>query len=1102
MCDKKKLIIFTCILVIIISIFVIISSFSFASPLENGTKVQEDSELTYYIDVMYDGKDGSAVSSSDSATAQVYSDYIYVEDRIPEELIFEGFVETDDGTIGAVKRSDNSSCSGYVVDGIGGLKYDEVTRTVSFRVKNLQAGCKITVGIITKTPSLGDKARIDFYNTAYGHENQFYAKSNTVHVFMGKEDIETYTVSYEYTGNVPNNAPELPTTNSYPADTMVGVSQSISLDGYLFSGWTTNDVEIVDDSFTMPAKNVVFTGSFTEQDQQTEKVTYTISGDVPDGYKTPKDKSYPIGSDVKLDSLQIGDVVNGYRFLGWTTNDVELPSVSEDESIIFTMPDHSVTLVGEFERISYKVTYQFQGDIIPPNSNSLLPKEENYYPGDKVATAIYPEAEGYRFLGWYYADEFEMPEEDIVIYGEWSIETGNFSPTIKKEIVDKKDYYHQGDIVTFKTTVTNTADFPIKDVILQEKGDGMGFVSGDGYEVLNSTFAKISSIPANSSVVVESRYMVGNDVVKEVTNTVELTGAIADNNYYLDTTKDYTSSVKFNVSNITLKINKTDEDGNSLIGAEFSLNKGESLYQIMDSEAVIDNVSSQYVASSDGIDFSDPPSDTNGKGVYTLSNTVNTSYPIHYYRGDIANNHVKFAGFCWKIVRTTDTGGVKLIYDGIPNNGICNNTGIASLIATDKFNENASSPGNAGYMYGEHYSSSDKELASIGSAVYGNDVHWDGSKYILVDTIESSDWNIDQDKIAQKYHYTCFSMDNSCSSVYYIHSFDEVELSYLTLEEGKNIEDAKEEMFTNITDSNIKQIIDNWYKDNLLSYANYLEDTVWCSNRNFYLGGLKSKDEMLLDRSYFDSYKNNVDQSTPTLTCSINDSFTVDSKNGNGNLTYPIALLTADEVTLAGHGYYSGTMNSYLSVGQYWFLMSPYSFNSPANVFGINSDGNLADYYYVGDSFGIRPSISLSSNVYIESGDGTSIDPYIVVVDTASNLVNSDSTSESIFSALEPNSTYFLRETKAPSGYQLLGKTLIVKVDSDGNVTIDGYDVDNQSGVASVSIVNKEINILPNTGGIGVIPYVILGLILISGGVFYFVKLFKKKGEKYEKNHK
>ena len=95
--------------VIVLSVLLISISFSYAALIEeNDVRVKENSELTYYIDVTYDGKDGEAITSSDSATSQVYSDYIYVEDKIPDGLLFQGFVETDDGTIGAVKRSDNS----------------------------------------------------------------------------------------------------------------------------------------------------------------------------------------------------------------------------------------------------------------------------------------------------------------------------------------------------------------------------------------------------------------------------------------------------------------------------------------------------------------------------------------------------------------------------------------------------------------------------------------------------------------------------------------------------------------------------------------------------------------------------------------------------------------------------------------------------------------------------------------------------------------------------------------------------------------------------------------------------------------------------------
>ena len=85
---------------------------------------------------------------------------------------------------------------------------------------------------------------------------------------------------------------------------------------------------------------------------------------------------------------------------------------------------------------------------------------------------------------------------------------------------------------------------------------------------------------------------------------------------------------------------------------------------IIKSSSVMDNVSSNYVSSDSGIDFANPSSDTNGKGVYMLSSTKDDLYPIYYYRGAVNNNNVLFANFCWKIVRTTETGGIKLIYNG------------------------------------------------------------------------------------------------------------------------------------------------------------------------------------------------------------------------------------------------------------------------------------------------------------------------------------------------------------------------------------------------------------------------------------------------------
>ena len=129
----------------------------------------------------------------------------------------------------------------------------------------------------------------------------------------------------------------------------------------------------------------------------------------------------------------------------------------------------------------------------------------------------------------------------------------------------------------------------------------------------------------------------------------------------------------------------------SMDGTVYSIT---DFYYVIANQAVMDNISSEFVSSNTGINFSQISSDTNGKGVYEKVETENDEYPVYYYRGDVDNNHVKFAGFCWRAVRTTSTGGVKLIYDGEPDeNGNCDNTGTASqLETTSAFNSIRTSP--------------------------------------------------------------------------------------------------------------------------------------------------------------------------------------------------------------------------------------------------------------------------------------------------------------------------------------------------------------------------------------------------------------------------
>lgn len=538
-----------------------------AETLDNDVQVEPDSELTYYLKVKYDGVDKEGTQSNDATMAKVNSGRIKVTDKIPDGLTFKSFVASDNGSIGAVSRADSAiSCPGRVIDdtqeestdsGVWnddnteytyhGLHYDTTSRVVSFYVESLKAGCELTVGIVTQTPETVDdpdttavETRRDFYNTALAVEGLISTPSNTVHAFIGDKNANMHKVTYTYTGTIPENAPALPTESEYAADSSVGVATIPSLDGYTFTGWTTSDTTISDGSFVMPAGDVVLEGYFAENPAEIKyTVTYRIDGDKPEDFMPPKEKSYVAGAEVILDSTESGVVIDGYKFNGWTTEDVEISDTG------FTMPEKNVVIVGSFERISYKVSYQFQGTILPPNAENLLPATTEHYPGETVTTADYPSAEGYRFLGWYKKATFTMPEEDVVIYGEWGLQAGTFSPTITKEIENPKTGYMYGDIIRFKTTVTNTAAYAIHDVMIQEQLDGAKFVTGTGYAVVSDYLAEIDSIAAGASIVLYSEYTVTENEEKDYTNTVELIGALADDNNFLDTTKEYKATADF-----------------------------------------------------------------------------------------------------------------------------------------------------------------------------------------------------------------------------------------------------------------------------------------------------------------------------------------------------------------------------------------------------------------------------------------------------------------------------------------------------------------------------------------------------------------------------
>ena len=391
------------------------------------------------------------------------------------------------------------------------------------------------------------------------------------------------------------------------------------------------------------------------------------------------------------------------------------------------------------------------------------------------------------------------------------------------------------------------------------------------------------------------------------------------------------------------------------------------------------------------IDFSKQSSADGTKGIYTTTNTEN-NVPVYYYRGAVDNNHVLFANFCWRIVRTTETGGVKLIYDGKPTNGQCNNTKEATTIGNIQFNTSNNSPAYVGYMYNTAHTASSKDITTLsGNIVFGNDATYDAStkKYTLKDTktlTNPSNWNSEYSNYTDRYHYTCFSSGTTCQNVYYIHAIysEDKHAYYFTLTNGKKPKDLLNDMFEgniNVKESNAKVKIDAWYKTNMTSYTSKLEDTGFCNDRTYYNFNTSgwNKDYSNYDKWLYFSSMQRLSNRKLSLVCPRQlDKFSVSVDNGNGKLTYPVGMITAEEMAYAGAVLWQTNTSYYLYNGVYNWSFSPYNFDFwNAAEFGLRSSGIFGNYYVTGSS-GARPSISLKQGTVLSSGNGTSTNPFIV----------------------------------------------------------------------------------------------------------------------------
>lgn len=394
---------------------------------------------------------------------------------------------------------------------------------------------------------------------------------------------------------------------------------------------------------------------------------------------------------------------------------------------------------------------------------------------------------------------------------------------------------------------------------------------------------------------------------------------------------------------------------------------------------------------SKGAKISDDPVQANGNGVNPFTEKGQT---VYYYRGNIPDNNIIWANYCWRIVRTTYSGGIKIVYNGEPTNvdgvqqcrkgaGSWNGDNVINYAYSTWYSSYSNQyPFNfyvdghpsegtfadAGYMNNEKVY---KVTASGEGSVYtfSNGVSRNGNNY----TLDTSEGNyITGTSFNRQYPYACLDGATTCDetkiALVYGYSASTNKVAYIPLGGYDDYDDFREKAFENVHDSVAKSVIEGWFESaGLNAHEDDLEDAIFCNDRSYTSATAYSVTFSFESRKY-----------APILDCpNQRDAFTKsDTTNGNGKLGHKVGLLTADEFTLAGMN--NGYTDSYLVGSWYNWTMTP------------QSSADRSRYYVMGGTYmftrevfydisGFRPSVSLKAGTKVNvNGDGTRENPYVV----------------------------------------------------------------------------------------------------------------------------
>ena len=270
----------------------------------------------------------------------------------------------------------------------------------------------------------------------------------------------------------------------------------------------------------------------------------------------------------------------------------------------------------------------------------------------------------------------------------------------------------------------------------------------------------------------------------------------------------------------------------------------------------------------------------NGNGVNILTGTENDAHPVYYYRGELDYNNVIYADYCWKILRTTSTGGTKIIYNGPAVDGKCSDDnssvygykgikvpdgnyqkvseweydvqdyvqieGAYPFGVNDYEYSDEDELGHVGYMYSDltnnypSFSETEIEYPYGETYTFSKKASYYDGKYHLVNPTSivatiPPDGNDDNRSaaidaiITNRLYYWCpGAKATECSQVNYFVGYPRDYYSerwgqylilsdYLKFTNGMTVEQYMHERLDfNLYDSNAKKVIDTWYESNIL----------------------------------------------------------------------------------------------------------------------------------------------------------------------------------------------------------------------------------------------------------------------------------------------